>query len=477
MVSVLNTLGVGSGVDTTALIDALVAAERGPRETALTARTTRTDARISGLAQVGSGINALVSALASRTRGGALGPLPASSDTAVVAASATRGVTPLLNPATLEVVALARGQTLVSAPITGSAAPVGIGVLTLRTGTMTADGQGGFAFAGGDAAPIEVTIGAENNTLAGLRDAINAAQVGVATPVAASVVTDASGARLVLKGPSGAAQAFIMTADASPGDAGLERFVHNPSASAMTTAATARDASLVLDGVALSRPTNTISDLIDGVTLDLRGVAPGRPVTIAVTRDGDGLKSATRDLVTALNAINSLTTDLVRQATGDATAGPLAGDGTMRGVRTALTALTATPIISGSTPAPTRLADLGIVTGRDGNLTIDEGRLAAAVAASPDAIERILVGLTEAGGPLTRIGASLTGSTVTGAASRYRREQSATVRDRAALETRMSSYRATLVKQYAAMERAVSASKSTQSFLDAQIKAWNRTDS
>lgn len=107
MVSVLTTLGVGSGIDTTALIDALVKAERDPRDTALAARSTKVEARISGLAQVKSGLGALVTALATRTAGGALGPLPGSSDSSIVAASASNGATPLLNAAELEVKTLA----------------------------------------------------------------------------------------------------------------------------------------------------------------------------------------------------------------------------------------------------------------------------------------------------------------------------------------------------------------------------------
>lgn len=482
MVGVLTTLGVGSGIDTTALIDALVKAERDPRDAALAARSTKVEARVSGLSQVRSGLTALVTALTSRTQGGALGPLPGSSDTSVVAASATNGATPLLNPAELEVKTLAAGQTLVSASLAAGAA-VGKGVLTLRSGTLTPDGSGGFEFSGNGADAVEVTIDDRNDTLGGLRDAINVAQVGRANPVQASIIADSTGARLVLKGPTGAAAGFILTADPADPQAtppGLTRFVHSPAVTAMTTAATARDAALVLDGVAVTRPKNNFSDLIDGVTLDLRKASPGSVVTIAATRDGDGLKTAVRDLVAALNALNTLTAGLVKAGSDGVDAGVLAGDGTMRRLRGQLTALTATPTTPGVGGLPSRLADLGIVTGRDGGLTIDETRLGAAVAAAPDAVERLLVALTVstvAGkGPLATIAAGLSGGAAGGADSRYTREQAAITRDKTALDGRMTAYRATLVKQYAAMEQAVAASKSIQTFLKAQIDAWNQTD-
>lgn len=472
MVSVLNTLGVGSGVDTTALIDALVKAEHDPREAALTARSAKVEARISGLSQVKSGLSALTTALAARTHGGALGPLPGSSDTSVVAASATNGATPLLSPVELEVKTLAGGQTLVSGSLAGSSAPVGKGVLTLRSGTMTPDGLGGFGFAGSAAAPVEVTIDATNDNLTGLRDAINAAQTGRADAVQASVIADGSGARLVLKGPSGASSAFVVTAD---GDPGLARFVHQPGTSAMTAATSARDASVVVDGVAVTRPTNNFSDLIDGVTLDLRRAAPGTTVTIAATRDADGLKTATRDLVAALGELNTLTAGLVKAGNDSGDAGALAGDGTMRRLRGQLASLTSAPVATGSAKV-TRLADLGVTTLRDGSLAIDDARLAAAVASAPDAVEKLLAGLTAgASGPLTTIAATLGGTGASAVDSRYVREQTVIARDRTDLDARMTTYRAMLVKQYAAMESAVAASKATMSFLDAQIKAWNQT--
>ncbi|QYE34479.1 flagellar filament capping protein FliD [Polymorphobacter sp. PAMC 29334] len=483
MTSILTTLGVGSGLDTTALIDALVKAQHDPRDTALTTRSTVNDARVSGVSQVNSGLSGLITALSSRTVGGALGPLPSSSDPTVVAASATSGATPSLDPIDIVVNALAAGQTLVAATVASPAAPVGLGTLTLTFGTATSDGQGGFGFAGGSAAPITVTIDPTNNSLTGLRDAINAAQKGNATAVVASIIADSTGARLVLKGPGGAASAFIV---ADPGasadgvaDNGLNRFVYTPAASTMTVAATAHDASLTVDGIAITRPTNHFSDLIDGVTLDLRKASPGTTVTIAATRDGDGLKSAIRDLVAALNAVGATAKALTHTATTSDPAGALVGDATMRRFEQQLAALTSSVTGSAVAGVPSLLADLGITTARDGTLSVDETRLGAAVAAFPDAVEKILVGLTTNGatkGALTALAADFAAVTKTGDASnRYARETTAIASDRATLDARMTTYRATLVTQYAAMEAAVAASKSTQAFLDEQIKAWNQT--
>lgn len=452
MVSIANTLGVGSGVDTTALIDALVSADRAPRDAALKVRGDRAAARQTGLGQIGSALDALVAAMASRTRGGALGPLPGSSDTGVISARATAGATRSLQPTSIEVRALAGGQSLVSAALASAAAPVGQGTLTLTLGRVTPDGEG-FTFAGA-AAGTEIAIGPGNDSLAGLAAAVNAAQ----TSVRASIVDDGTGARLSLKGPTGAASGFILTAS---GDSGLDRFVHAPAVSAMTIAATARDADLRVDGIAVTRPANSIADLIPGVRIDLVRAAPGTTVTVAATRDTAGLASAVSDLADALNALHDLNATLTRGASGGEAAGALAGDATVRGLQRQL---------SGLTVGAGGLSSVGVTTQRSGQVTVDTARLAKALESDPDGVEALLVRLTAPGGALVAARGSLGG----GATDRLVRERRGIATEQAAQEARSAALRTQLTRQYAAMERAVGGFKATQSYLDQQIKAWNR---
>lgn len=452
MASIANTLGVGSGVDTTALIDALVNADRAPRDAALKVRGERAAARQAGLGQIGSALDALVAAMASRTRGGALGPLPGSSDTGVITARATAGATRTLQPTTIEVRALAGGQSLVSAALASAAAPVGQGTLTLTLGRMTADGQG-FSFAGA-AAGTEIVIGPGNDSLTGLAAAINRAQ----TSVRASIVDDGTGARLTLKGPTGAASAFILTAS---GDLGLDRFLHAPAASAMTVAAAARDADLRVDGIVVTRASNSIADLIPGVRLDLVRAAPGTSVTVAASRDTAGLASAVGDLADALNALHDLNATLTRGGSNGDAAGALAGDATVRGVQRQL---------GGLTVGAGGLSSVGLTTQRSGLVTVDTARLGKALETDPDGVEALLVRLTATGGALVAARGALSSS----AADRLTREQRDVTTAQAAQETRSAALRTQLTRQYAAMERAVGGFKATQSYLDQQIKAWNR---
>lgn len=470
MVSILNTLGVGSGIDTAAIVDAIVAAERTPRDTALTKKSTKLEAQISGLAQLRAGIDGLFNGLKGRTADGALGARPVSSDASVVTAVAAAGAAALLNSTTLEVRRLAGGQTLVAADLANAAAPVGLGVLTLQPGVMTADNKGGFSFAAGAGAPVSITITAANNTLGGLRDAINAANSGIA----ASVIDDGSGARLVLKGSTGAASAFTIAASPADGDSGLSRFVYQPGTQAMTSAATAHDAQLVVDGVEVTRGSNTITTLIDGVTLGLKRAATGTAVTIDPSRDIEGIKTAVRDLTATMSAMNALTASLSKAGDTTNAAGALVGDTSVGRLQQALRSLTSTIVMpNAATGVPSRLGDVGIVTARDGTLSVDEKILAAAVTANPDAVNALLVRLTGTGGPLAAIQSDFDAAvSTTGTTDNLARQRTQVATDTAALAARMTDYRAGLVKQYAAMEAAVAASKATQSFLAEQIKAW-----
>src|SRR6476661_351512 len=238
--SIGSALGAGSGLDIQALVNQLSDAAKAPKAALITSRETANQAKVSGLAQVSSAIDNFASALGSLVAGGTLFSQPSVSDPSVFTASAVAGARLGGLSASVEVERLAQAQTSVSqydAALMSGTDPVGEGVLTISVG-------------GG--AGLDVTIDATNNNLNGLAKAINARNAGVT----ASVVTDANGARLVVKGRTGGANAFTLSV---PGGttSGLERFASD----AMTTPLDAHDALVKLDGVELSRASNSFSDV------------------------------------------------------------------------------------------------------------------------------------------------------------------------------------------------------------------------
>ncbi len=466
MSSIVASFNIGSGIDTAKLIDELVAAEKTARTKPLTARKTALDARISALAEVKSSLLGIAGSLDTRLKSGALGLLPASSDPGRVAV-ARLGDGPANGfRSTLSVTRLASAQLLTAAPLAGEAAPVGQGVLTIALGTRSEAGSG-FSFAG-DGRSFAVTIGPDNNSLAGLRDAINASGSGIV----ASIVTSAAGASLSLRGADGAAQAFTLSAAPASGDTapggGLARFAYAPGGAALTLATAAGDAALTLDGIAVTRAGNTIDDLIPGTRLTLLRADAGT-TTLSAARDPAALESTLSDLATTLGAMRSLVGDFRRSASGDIAAGALLGDPTARGIDQGLARLVgaAIPQANGM-----RLADLGFGVARDGAITFDAARLAGLTPARLADAEGLLKTMAAPALSTQPNRLKSLAELATPAAAGFTSQRSRLTGDLDRIDQRLATYRDSLVRQYAAMDRAVAASKATQEALTRQIEAW-----
>ncbi len=466
MPSILTTLGVGSGIDTTALIDSLVTADASTQRTALTRKTTDLDARISAMAQLKSATTSIASSLAARVSAGNLGVQVASSDSTTLGI-ARLGVGPQAAfDSNVTVDLLAAGQQLNASKL-ATGATVGLGTLTIATGTRTTTDTG-FSFAAGATPPVAITITAANNTLAGLRDAINASGAGVR----ASIVSDVDGGSLVLKGATGATSAFSLTAAPADGDTGLARFDYRPDAAALTLTQSAQDAQLHVDGVAIRRASNTVDDVIPGARLTLNTAAPTQAVRIVGQRDGSGASSALSDLADALSALRSLVGSDRQNANSStgAAAGPLSGDASAASFDSRLVALLSAPAETGGLT----LRDCGLSIARDGSIAFDRARLDVLGDTRAADVAALIGGLgTATAGHTTPLSAL---STIADTATAgYTTRKTTVTADSAKLDAHSAAYRAQLVAQYAAMETAVAASKAVGSFLTEQIKAWQQT--
>jgi len=459
MTSIVSSLGVGSGIDTRALIDSLVAADREARTKPLTARSEALTARISALGQVKSALQSIASSLSARVTGGALGVVPASSDSAIAVERRGTGPAASFNAA-VQVTAIAAGQRLVAAPLASAAAPVGEGVLTISFGRRTETGGGDFTFASGSAPSVDIVIGPQNNSLAGLRDALNAAGLD------ASIISNAGAANLAIKGREGAENAFVISAAETPGSPGLAQFAHLPGNAAMVATARAGDAELSLDGIAVTRPSNVIDDLIPGVRLRL--ARPVAAATLSGARDGPSLATTVGDFASTLSAMRGLLADFRKGAAGDDPAGALAGDATARAIDQRLSMLVAAPVAAAN---GLRLRDLGVSVSRSGAISFDADRLAALPPARQGDAETLLRTLSGSafGSPLSL---NAIAEAATPASAGLSRRKDALTADLARIETRLSDYRNSLTRQYAAMDRLVAASKAVGAQLDTQIRMW-----
>jgi flagellar hook-associated protein 2 len=379
--SIASSLGIGSGIDTASLIDQLDKAAREPKEAAIKAREDANSAKISSLGQAASGIDAFANALSTLISGGTLFTQPVSSDSNVFTASALPGARIGSLSAQVEVRQLAQAQSLVSENLADLNAAVGMG--TLRLTTVAGD--------------TDIVIDSNNNNLVGLARAINVANVGVT----ASIVEDSAGARLTLKSATGEAKAFTLTAQ--PGaEAGLSRFAYGPGVTGgMTLAQSAQDAIVKLDGVEIKRSTNSISDLISGVKIELKNAKPGSVISLGASRPTEALKQAVGDFVSAYNELRTILNDATKAGIGANDAGPLRGEAGVRELQRQLARLTSTRLSNSGTIST--LAEVGVRTERDGSLTLDSSRLDAVLAADPDGVEALFNPSQQSDNPLVKV--------------------------------------------------------------------------
>jgi flagellar hook-associated protein 2 len=445
MISIATALGYGSGIDVPALVTQLAAASRDPKVARFDTRAKAVQSSISAVAQARSDLESFSTSLASLVAGGTLQSQPSVADTGILDAKAVIGARMSNFSGSVEVTQLARGQTLASGFVASATTPVGQGTLTLTVGSTA----------------YPVVIGSGNDSLTGLAAAINDAKSGVT----ASIVTDTAGARLVLKGSAGTPSAFTL----SSSDPGLANFAYPGS---MSLVQDARNAALSVDGIAYSRPTNTIDDVLPGIVLTLKKAAVGTPVSMGVTRAGGTLKSTMADFVSVYNELKGHVA-AARSATR--------GDQAMRALDRQLSQLVAQPVTS---DAPSSLTAIGVRTNRDGTITFDEAAFDKAYASDPDAVEAIFSPTRDAthdattdpgiGGALATLKTAVTSTNgaLSSLSTRLGKEATALASDRERMEAREAAYKVRLEKQFSGVDARVGASKATQSYLDQQIKLW-----
>ena len=307
-------------------------------------------------------------------------------------------------------------------------------------------------------------------TLSDVAGAINAANIGVS----AYVATGTDGAHLMFKGKEGAASGFTIEASETVGEEGLAALAWTPASAPAQLLGTARDAAFKLDGLAMTRTSNAIADLVPGLSLNLTGTNIGAPTTIRFSDPGAGVTTLMNDLV---GALNELAGELKTQT--DPQSGDLARDGGARAMRRAFSQLAGSIVLPGAASGePATLADLGLATNRDGTFRLDPDRLSATLKSAPDGVAAMFTtGIHGVYATFDKLSRRLTAANDPGSLSGSLTRLSAQKRDLGAEATKLAEaqerLRARLTTQFAGTDSRVAASKSTLSFLQNQIDAWN----
>ena len=463
--SIVTALGGGSGIDMAALAQNLATAQFQMRSVRLTTRAETLDRQISTASSLKNQMLQLASALGERVRTGDLSPQPSLGNPGVASARLASGSAPA-GSYSLEVLALAAPQTLASPAYLANTAAVGAGSLTLRFGTVAG---AGFAE---DTAHAAVTIDiASGATLADIASAINAKGAGVT----AYVANTTDGAKLVLKGSEGAANGFVLEAVETAGEEGLAALAWNPATGdTARLLAAASNASFKLDGLSMTSASNTAADVVPGLSLALTGTNAGAPTLIRFSDPSTAISSVMQDLTTALNEIVTALSEATSPTTGD-----LNRDSGARALRRELTALAGSVIMPGAAAgAPRTLADLGLATTRNGSFRLDTARLTATLKAdSKGAAAFFTPGLYGVYASMDRIARSASAAgnpgSLAGSITRYTAQQGKVAQDQSKLAEAQEKLRSQLTSRFATSESRVGASRSTLSFLQNQIDAWN----
>ncbi len=332
----ISSPGVGSGLDINSIIDGLMAVERTPLNR-LESQKSDVQVEISANGQLKSAISQLqVAAQAIKDRTTLTAVSASSSDATVLSASTNS--TAIKESHTLVVTQLAQQHKLTSTAYADADTAIGTGTLDIIVAGNT----------------LSLNLATGNNTLTQIRDAIN--QSANNPGVSASIITVNAGSKLVLTAKnSGVANAVTLTVDPA-----LTGF-------AMTELNPAKDASLTVDGFAVTRSSNTITDVIQGVTLTLAGAGTAnldlKPDSTALGKALDGF----------VNGFNSLRGNIKALRNG-----ALSGDATLLGLEKSLRDRISNPITIGAA-TPAYLSELGISFLATGDLSLDKIKLDSAV--------------------------------------------------------------------------------------------------
>ena len=451
----LTASGIGSGLDIDGLVGQLMTIEQRPLSL-LATKEASFQAKLSAFGQLKSVLTALQTAADALKDAAKFSATKASvADATLLGVSSTTAASP--GSYSVEVGALARTQRTATSATT-EFAPVA-GDLTITFGSVS-----GGVFTPGTAAPA--TLSFAGGTLEELRDTINGADLGVT----ASVINNGTVKQLVFSGEAtGAKQAFSIG-----GTLGLS---YDPASATVSSdpvygVQAAQDAQIEVDGIAVSRATNSIDDVIEGVTLTLTKASPDNPTTVTVAADKSGARSAIDTFIKAYNDVNTAVKNLTAFNPETKTAATLNGDSTARGIQGQLRSLLGSSVagLSGAK----QLSDLGLSFKADGSLTADSAKLDAALKDPAKEVAAFFTGTDDITGFAETLSVRLDGfidsdGLVTGRTNGINASLKSIEKQREALSVRLEQIEERYRAQFSALDSLVASMTQTSTFLTQQL--------
>lgn len=451
----ISSIGVGSGLDLSSLLDGLRTSEESVLTT-ITQRKSTENARLSAYGQLSSAVEKLQTAAKAFEGDTTFGQYAANQTGESFTASASSSA--VAGSYRIQVTSLASTQTLIANGVADKAA---------------ANGTGGvvkFTLKNGEVKTLDLT--GKGTSLEEIAKAINAdKELGLS----ASIMNDGSDTpyRLMISTTATGTQASISEITVEGNDGALGTLLNKAS---MTEQA-ASDAIVKVNGIEVTQATNKLEDVIQGVTLNLSKVDT-EAQTLTVTRNDDKAKAAINEFITAYNNVQKFIKSSTAYTEG-AGGSILNGDNTARTVQTRLSGIMSFQSSNGG--AFKTLSDLGIRTQADGTIKLDDAKFSKALAENRDDIAKLFQDKTNGIATYTQdITKGLINSTsgiVTtasnGAKTRIEDLDSQYERKQAQIEATMERYRA----QFTALDSLVAKMNGTSAYLSQQLSMWNTSSS
>jgi flagellar hook-associated protein 2 len=382
-VATISSAGVGSGLDVNGIVSKLMAVEQQPI-TNLNKKEAAFQAKISAYGSLKSALSGFQGALLGLTNASSFKSFTATpADSTIVTASASSIA--VAGSYALDITQIAQAQKLVATGQTSATASIGNGTVTIDFGTIsggtfdTVTGKyTGASFTSNGSGAKTLTIDASNNSLSGIRDAINAANIGVT----ATIINDGSATPYRLSLGSGSMGQSNSMKISVAGDVALGNLLGQDPVGVqnMSEVVTARNASLKVNGVAVSKTSNTVTDVISGVTLNL--LKPTTSTTsVTVAQDSGSIQTSVSSFVKAYNELNTTLKNLSGYDAAAKKGGVLQGDSTVLQLQAKVRSILTTSV-SNTSGALTNLSQIGVSFQRDGSLALDSAKLSSAISSN-----------------------------------------------------------------------------------------------
>lgn len=439
--------GLATGLNTTNIIDGLMAVERRP-VTLWQQQQVIVEQKIDSYQQLSGKIGALKTAASKlSTATGFFIKIAESSNENLLVATASSSADVARHSVTVD--RLARASTLASIAFGDTdTTTVGTGNLALTVGTTTTN----------------ITIDATNNTLAGLRDAINDSDADVTASIITVNTGTAPSYRLVVNGKQTGLENSVGIA---------ENGLSGGTAPGFTETQAADDAVLIVDGITTARSGNLVSDVISGVTLDLKSASSGSEIQVAISNDTEAIEEQLADFVAKYNEVMAFIAEQTKYDNVAERGGPLIGDSTLRTLRRTLQSVITTPV--NGTPAI--LGEIGIATQKNGTLSISSAKLSDALTGNLDGVGNLFLsagnGLAQSvidyADDAVRLGDGILTARIDGAQSEINRMEARI----ATKEAQLDRFEQDLIRKFATLETLVAQINAQGNFLTQQLAVFN----